>query len=119
MGDGRAVVAGSGSVMGPLRVPWELVLDAWEWVKANPDAAGVDQGSIVEFESWLEGNLRKVWRRISLGIYVSPEVGLMRVSKRDGRGVRVRGDRTFAPASKVAYSVARKAEKLYLEANSR
>ena len=39
---------------------WE-VKEAWEKVKANKGAPGVDGVSIEEFEADLQGNLYKVW----------------------------------------------------------
>ena len=45
------------------RVVWE----AYEKVKANEGAAGVDGESIAEFERDLKGNLYKLWNRMSRG----------------------------------------------------
>jgi RNA-directed DNA polymerase len=38
-----------------------LVREAWSRVKANKGAWGVDEESIEEFESDLQGNLYKLW----------------------------------------------------------
>ena len=41
------------------------VWDAYEKVKANQGAAGVDGESIAEFEGNLKANLYKLWNRLS------------------------------------------------------
>lgn len=43
---------------------WE-VWQAYEQVKANKGAPGVDEGTIEEFEAHRQGNLFKVWNRMS------------------------------------------------------
>ena len=50
---------------------WE-VHDAWEKVKANKGAAGVDGCCIEDFEKDLKNNLYKVWNRMSSGSYFPP-----------------------------------------------
>jgi hypothetical protein len=42
------------------------VWEAYRKVKANKGAAGVDGGSIAEFEQDLHGNLYKLWNRLEL-----------------------------------------------------
>jgi RNA-directed DNA polymerase len=87
----------------------KVFLEAWELVKANRGAAGVDGESIVEFERDLKGNLYKLWNRMSSGTYMPPAVLAVQIPKRDGRGVRVLGVPTVA--DRVAQTVVR----LYLE----
>ena len=48
------------------------VWDAYRRVKANKGAAGVDGESIKEFEENLQGNLYKLWNRLSSGSYFPP-----------------------------------------------
>ena len=54
--------------MGELKAPGKpfgiskwAVWEAWEKVKANKGAPGVDGQSIAEFEKDLQGNLYKIW----------------------------------------------------------
>jgi group II intron reverse transcriptase/maturase len=87
------------------RVVWE----AWQQVRANQGAPGVDEESVAEFEGNLEGNLYKLWNRLSSGTYMPPPVKAVAIPKKDGRGVRTLGVPTVA--DRVAQTVA----KLYLE----
>jgi len=48
------------------------VWDAYRRVKANKGAAGVDGESIKEFEENLQGNLYKLWNRLSSGELHAP-----------------------------------------------
>jgi len=84
------------------------VWEAYERVKANQGAAGVDGESIEEFERDLRGNLYKLWNRLSSGSYFPPPVRAVEIPKKDGR-VRVLGVPTVA--DRVAQTVVR----LYLE----
>jgi RNA-directed DNA polymerase len=86
-----------------------VVLEAWERVRANKGAPGVDEESIADFERDLKGNLYKIWNRMSSGTYMPPPVRAVQVPKRDGRGVRTLGVPTVA--DRVAQTVAT----LYLE----
>ena len=45
----------------PFAISKQAVWEAWEKVKANKGAPGVDAVSIAEFESDLENNLYKIW----------------------------------------------------------
>jgi len=93
----------------PFVISKRLVWEAWQRVKANRGAAGVDEESIAEFESDLKGNLYKLWNRMSSGSYMPPPVRAVEIPKKGGHGVRVLGVPTVA--DRVAQTVAR----LYLE----
>ncbi len=41
----------------PFEISKRVVVEAWEQVKANQGAAGVDKESIADFERELKGNL--------------------------------------------------------------
>jgi retron-type reverse transcriptase len=82
------------------RAVWE----AWLRVKANKGAAGVDERSITEFERDLEGNLYKLWNRLSSGSYVPPPMRAVEIPKRDG-SPRVLGVSTVA--DRIAQTVVR------------
>jgi RNA-directed DNA polymerase len=81
---------------------WE-VHDAWEKVRANKGAAGVDGCCIEEFEKDLKNNLYKVWNRMSSGSYFPPPVLAVEIPKPHGDGVRVLGVPTVA--DRVAQTV--------------
>ena len=51
----------------PLAISRHVVWEAYQRVKANGGAAGVDGVSIEEFERDLKGNLYKLWNRMSSG----------------------------------------------------
>jgi len=87
------------------RVLWE----AWKQVKANRGAPGIDEESVAEFEENLQGNLYKLWNRLSSGSYMPPPVLAVQIPKTHGGGVRTLGVPTVA--DRVAQTVA----KLYLE----
>ncbi|HEY6424539.1 MAG TPA: reverse transcriptase domain-containing protein [Pseudonocardiaceae bacterium] len=71
------------------------VWQAYQRVKANKGAPGTDGVSIEEFETDLQGNLYKVWNRMSSGSYFPPPVRAVPIPKPDG-GVRVLGVPTVA-----------------------
>ncbi len=87
------------------RVVWE----AWRQVRANQGAPGVDEEAVSKFERNLEGNLYKIWNRLSSGTYMPPPVRAVQIPKKGGGGVRTLGVPTVA--DRVAQTVA----KLYLE----
>jgi RNA-directed DNA polymerase len=72
-----------------------LVWKAYERVKANKGAAGVDKQSLEGFEADLKNNLYKIWNRMSSGTYFPPPVKAVEIPKADG-GVRVLGVPTVA-----------------------
>ena len=85
-----------------------VVKEAYEKVKANRGAAGVDEVSIAEFEADLKGNLYKLWNRMSSGTYFPPPVRAVEIPKK-GSGTRTLGVPTVA--DRVAQTVVR----MYLE----
>jgi RNA-directed DNA polymerase len=87
----------------------KVVLEAWEDVKSNQGAAGVDGETIEDFERDLSGNLYKVWNRLSSGSYTPPAVRAVQIPKKHSLGVRTLGVPTVA--DRVAQTVVRR----YLE----
>jgi len=81
----------------PFDVPKSLVWEAYKRVKANRGAAGVDGESLAAFERDLEGNLYKIWNRMSSGSYFPPPVRLVEIPKGNGDtrplGIPTVGDR--------------------------
>ena len=82
------------------RAVWE----AWLRVKANKGAAGIDEQSIAEFERDLQGNLYRLWNRLSSGSYMPPPVRAVEIPKQDG-SPRVLGVPTVA--DRIAQTVVR------------
>jgi group II intron reverse transcriptase/maturase len=71
------------------------VWEAYERVKANKGAPGVDRCSIEDFEKDLKNNLYKIWNRMSSGSYFPPPVRAVEIPKADG-GTRILGVPTVA-----------------------
>jgi len=86
----------------PYVIPKQLVWEAYQRVKANRGAAGVDGESLTAFEKDLKGNLYKVWNRMSSGSYFPPPVRLVEIPKDNG-GMRPIGIPTVA--DRVAQTV--------------
>ena len=74
----------------PFDISKRVVWEAYEKVRANRGAAGVDEVSVSEFEDDLKGNLYKLWNRMSSGSYFPPPVRAVEIPKKAG-GVRVLG----------------------------
>jgi RNA-directed DNA polymerase len=94
----------SGSEGKSFEIPKQLVWEAYQSVKANKGAAGVDGCSIEDFESDLKGNLYKIWNRVSSGTYFPPPVRAVEIPKPHGGGTRILGIPTVA--DRVAQTVA-------------
>ena len=86
----------------PFAIPKQLVWDAYQRVKANRGAAGVDGVSLAAFETDLKNNLYKVWNRMASGSYHPPPVRLVEIPKATG-GTRPLGIPTVA--DRVAQTV--------------
>lgn len=86
----------------PYVIPKQLVWEAYQRVKANRGAAGVDGQSLAAFETDLKGNLYKIWNRMSSGAYFPPPVRLVEIEKESG-GIRPLGIPTVA--DRVAQTV--------------
>ncbi|MBI3320134.1 MAG: group II intron reverse transcriptase/maturase [Candidatus Omnitrophica bacterium] len=86
----------------PYVIPKQLVWEAYQRVKANQGAAGVDGESLTAFEQDLKSNLYKVWNRMSSGSYFPPPVLRVEIPKDDG-GIRPLGIPTVA--DRVAQTV--------------
>ena len=79
----------------PYDIPKNLVWEAYQRVKANRGAAGVDGESLEAFEKDLKGNLYKIWNRMSSGSYFPPPVRRVEIAKTSG-GARGLGIPTVA-----------------------
>ncbi len=72
-------------------IPKRLVFEAWEKVRANQGAPGVDAVTIVEFQKREADNLYKLWNRMSSGSYMPGPVRAVEIPKDHGLGVRTLG----------------------------
>jgi RNA-directed DNA polymerase len=86
----------------------QVVWKAYQRVKANKGAAGIDKESIMDFEQNLKDNLYKLWNRMSSGSYFPPPVKAVEIPKKNG-GLRVLGIPT------VADRIAQMTVKMYFE----
>ena len=87
----------------PFEISKREVWEAWEKVRDNKGAPGVDGCSIADFETDLKNNLYKVWNRMSSGSYFPPPVRAVEIPKPHGGGTRVLGVPTVA--DRVAQTV--------------
>jgi group II intron reverse transcriptase/maturase len=69
----------------PFDIPKREVWEAYQRVRANQGAAGVDGQTIADFEVDLSDNLYKLWNRLSSGSYFPPPVRRVDIPKGDGR----------------------------------
>ena len=68
----------------PFSISKHAVWRAYERVKANQGAAGVDDESLEAFEENLKDNLYKIWNRMSSGSYFPPPVRTVMIPKSSG-----------------------------------
>ena len=88
----------------PFQISKWKVWEAYERVKANKGAAGVDEQSISVFEADRDRNLYKIWNRMSSGSYFPPPVRAVEIPKPHGGGTKMLGIPTVA--DRVAQTVA-------------
>ena len=96
----------------PFDIPKRLVWEAYQRVKANRGAAGVDDQSIDAFGQDVKNNLFKLWNRLSSGSYFPPPVKRVAIKKRHG-GSRPLGIPTVA--DRIAQGVVKMALEPELE----
>jgi len=80
----------------PFEISKMEVWRAWEKVRDNKGAAGIDRQSIDDFERDVHNNLYKIWNRMSSGSYFPPPVRAVEIPKAGGTrtlGVPTVGDR--------------------------
>ncbi|WP_202819973.1 group II intron reverse transcriptase/maturase, partial [Calderihabitans maritimus] len=89
----------------PFNISKSEIWEAYQQVKANQGAAGVDGQTIAEFEKDLGNNLYKLWNRMSSGSYFPPPVKRVEIPK-DGGGTRPLG--IPAVADRIAQTVVKR-----------
>jgi RNA-directed DNA polymerase len=68
----------------PFVIAKRAVWEAYQQVKANRGAAGIDEETIAMFEQDLSRNLYKLWNRMSSGSYFPPPVKQVEIPKAKG-----------------------------------
>jgi len=96
----------------PFSIAKRTVWEAYQQVRANRGAAGIDDKTIAEFERDLARNLYKLWNRMSSGSYFPPPVKQVEIPKASG-GVRKLGVPTVA--DRVAQTVVKRTIEARLE----
>lgn len=71
-------------------IPKKLFVEAYNKVKANGGAAGIDEETLQDFEKDLKDNLYKLWNRMSSGSYFPAAVKAVGIPKKTG-GERILG----------------------------
>ena len=74
----------------PFVISKRLVWEAYQRVKANKGAAGIDGQTLEQFDADLSGNLYQIWNRMSSGTYFPPAVKAVPIPKKLG-GERILG----------------------------
>ena len=72
----------------PFDISKREVWEAYQKVKENQGAPGVDKQTLEDFAKDLAGNLYKVWNRMSSGSYFPPPVLAVEIPKPHGGGTR-------------------------------
>ena len=85
----------------PFDIPKREVWEAFNRVKANQGASGVDGQSIADFEADLRNNLYKLWNRMSSGSYFPPPVRRVMIPKANG------GERPLGIPTRASYCTSR------------
>jgi RNA-directed DNA polymerase len=92
----------------PFTISRRLIWEAYQQVKSNKGAAGVDKESLSKFDENLKDNLYKLWNRMCSGSYFPPAIRGVAIPKKSG-GTRILGIPT------VTDRIAQTAVKLVLE----
>jgi RNA-directed DNA polymerase len=96
----------------PFHIGKRWVYEAYQAIRSNGKAAGVDGQTLEQFEADLAGNLYKIWNRMSSGTYFPPPVRAVPIPKKSG-GERILGVPTVA--DRVAQMVVKRAIESTLE----
>src|SRR6201984_12478 len=89
----------------PYRIAKRAVWEAYQLVKANRGAAGIDDETIAVFDQSLSRNLYTLWNRMSSGSYFPPPVKQVEIPKAKG-GTRKLGIPTVS--DRIAQTVVKR-----------
>jgi RNA-directed DNA polymerase len=89
-------VAGTKPQEKPFEISKGLAWEAYQEVRRNKGAAGVDEQSLTDFARDEKSNLYKLWNRMSSGSYFPSPVKAVDIPKPGGKGVRRLGVPTVA-----------------------
>ena len=89
----------------PYAIAKRAVWEAYQQVKANRGAAGIDGETLAMFEQNLSRNLYKLWNRMSSGSYFPPPVKQVEIPKAKG-GTRKLGIPTVS--DRIAQTVVKR-----------
>ena len=96
----------------PFAIRFDRVVMAYKAVKANKGSHGVDDVSLEAYEEDLQGNLYKLWNRMSSGSYFPQAVRQVEIGKKGG-GKRPLGIPTVS--DRVAQAVVKRELEILLE----
>ncbi|MGR5978566.1 hypothetical protein ACT7DJ_11775 [Bacillus cereus] len=74
----------------PFGISKNIVMMAFERVKANKGTYGMDEQSIEMYETNLKNNLYKLWNRMSSGSYFPKPVKAVAIPKKEWRNKNTR-----------------------------
>ncbi|HEV2480487.1 MAG TPA: group II intron reverse transcriptase/maturase [Puia sp.] len=96
----------------PFEIRFDRIVAAYRAVKANKGSHGVDDVSLEAYEEDLQGNLYKLWNRLSSGSYFPQAVRQVEIAKKSG-GKRPLGIPTVS--DRVAQAVVKRELEIKLE----
>jgi len=99
---GEELTGGSKPMVKSFEIDKRLIYRAWEKVRSNQGAPGVDAVSIADFGSREKDNLYRLWNRMSSGSYFPGPVRAVEIPKDHGAGVRILGVPTEPANREVA-----------------
>ncbi|MGH7748880.1 MAG: reverse transcriptase [Candidatus Dormibacteria bacterium] len=80
----------------PYEISKQVVMAAFEKVRAKKGAPGIDGVTVERFAQGGTNNLYKLWNRMSSGSYFPSPVRMVEIPKDGGRGTRVLGGWCFS-----------------------
>lgn len=96
----------------PFAIRFDRIVKAYQTVRANKGSHGVDDVSLSAYEENLQGNLYKLWNRMSSGSYFPQPVREVEIAKKDG-GRRPLGIPTVS--DRIAQAVVKRELEIELE----